>query len=98
MEAGSSPLSDTLRMLRREAETPNFGNQIVVRNLLSSLFVYLMRDWADAISPAANDWFSAVRSPHIARALARMHEAPETCVDTRGTRPGSWFVARCIRS
>jgi len=50
MEAGFSPLSDTLRLLRREAETPNFGNEIVVRNLLSSLFVYFMRDWADAIS------------------------------------------------
>jgi hypothetical protein len=24
-----------------------------------------------------NDWFSAVRSPHVARSLARMHEAPE---------------------
>ena len=77
MEAGFSPLSDTLRLLRREVETPNFGNEIVVRNLLSSLFVYFMRDWADATSPAANDWFSAVRSPHIARALGRMHEAPE---------------------
>jgi cupin len=45
MEPGCSPLSDTLRMLRNEVETPNFGNQIVVRNLLSSLFVYFMRDW-----------------------------------------------------
>src|ERR1700724_1171136 len=77
MEAGFSPLSDTLRMLRRELETPNFGNEIVVRNLLSSLFVYFMRDWAEAVSPAANDWFSAVRSPQIARALASIHEAPE---------------------
>jgi AraC family transcriptional activator of mtrCDE len=77
MEPGSSPLSDTLRMLRNEVETPNFGNQIVVRNLLSSLFVYFIRDWADAASPAAKDWFSAVRSTHTARALARIHEAPE---------------------
>jgi AraC family transcriptional activator of mtrCDE len=77
MEPGCSPLSDTLRMLRNEVKTPNFGNQIVVRNLLSSLFVYFMRDWADAASPAAKDWFSAVRSTHAARALARMHEAPE---------------------
>jgi transcriptional regulator GlxA family with amidase domain len=77
MEAGCSPLSDTLRMLRREVETPNFGNEIVVRNLLSSLFVYFMRDWAEAVSPAANDWFSAVRSPQIARALACMHGAAE---------------------
>jgi AraC-like DNA-binding protein len=49
----------------------------VVRIHLSSLFVYFMCDWAEAVSPAANDWFSAVRSPYIARALARMHEAPE---------------------
>jgi hypothetical protein len=77
MEAGYSPMSDTLRMLRREVETPNFGNEIVVRNHLLSLFVYSMRDWAEAVSPAANDWFSAVRSPYIERALARIHEAPE---------------------
>ncbi|MCX4171580.1 MULTISPECIES: AraC family transcriptional regulator [Paraburkholderia] len=77
MEPGCSPLCDTLRMLRNEVETPNFGNQIVVRNLLSSLFVYFMRDWADAASPATNDWFSALRSPHITRVLARIHEAPE---------------------
>jgi AraC-like DNA-binding protein len=77
MEPGCSPLSDTLRMLRNEVETPNFGNQIVVRNLLSSLFVYFMRDWADAASPAANDWFSALRSPHMTRVLARIHDAPE---------------------
>jgi len=77
MEPGSSPLSDTLRMLRNEVETPNFGNQIVVRNLLSSLFIYVMRAWADAASPSTKDWFSAVRSTHTARALARIHEAPE---------------------
>ena len=76
MEAGFSPLSDTLRLPCRGAETPNFGNEIVVRNLLSSLFVYFMRDWANAISPAANDWFSTVRSPQTARTLGRMHKAP----------------------
>lgn len=77
MEPGGSPLSDTLRMLRNEVETPNFGNHIVVRNLLSSLFVYFIREWADAASPAANDWFSALRSPQMTRVLARIHEAPE---------------------
>lgn len=77
MDPGCSPLSDTLRMLRNEVETPNFGNQIVVRNLLSSLFVYFIRDWAGAASPATNDWFSALRSPHMTRVLARIHEAPE---------------------
>lgn len=76
-EPGSSALGDTLRLLRAEVETPHFGNQIVVRNLLSMLFVYFMRDWAESAAPRANDWFSAVRTPHTARALACMHESPE---------------------
>jgi AraC-like DNA-binding protein len=76
-EPGRSPLCDTLRLLRDEVETANFGNQIVVRNLLSSLFIYFMRDWADAVSSPAANWFSAIRSPHMARVLAQMHEAPD---------------------
>lgn len=74
---GDSALGDTLRMLRSEVEAGNFGNQIVVRNLLSSLFVYFMRKWVEDASPDGNNWFAAVRSPHMARALARIHEAPE---------------------
>jgi len=58
------------------AETRNFHNQIVVRNLLSSLFIYFMRAWADSASPATKDWFSAVRSTNTARALARIHTPP----------------------
>jgi AraC-like DNA-binding protein len=81
LRAGTKPehsaLSDTLRMLRNEVETPNFGNHIVVRNLLSSLFVFLMREWADAASPGDSDWFSALRSAQMTRVLARIHEAPE---------------------
>jgi AraC-like DNA-binding protein len=71
-----SAVSDTLHLLRAEVETTNFGNQIVVRNLLSALFVYFMRDWAETAS-MRGDWFSTVRAPHTARVLARMHEAPE---------------------
>ena len=71
-----SALTDTLRLLRAEVETTNFCNQIVVRSLISALFVYFMRNWAETAA-AHGDWFSAVRAPHTARALARMHEAPE---------------------
>jgi hypothetical protein len=67
---------DTLRLLRNEVETADFGNQIVVRHLLSTLFVCVLREWADAALPLAGNWFSALRSPHIARALACIHEAP----------------------
>jgi transcriptional regulator GlxA family with amidase domain len=64
-------------MLRVEVETPNFGNEVLVRSLLSSLFVYFMRGWVEAASPDRDDWFSAFRSPQIARVLALIHEAPE---------------------
>ena len=73
---GRTAVGDTLRLLRNEVETADFGDQIVVRHLLSTLFVYVLREWADAASPLAGNWFSALRSPHIARALACIHEAP----------------------
>ena len=76
-EPGCSALSDTLRMLRIEVETPNFGSEVLIRSLLSSLFVYFMREWVEAASPDRDDWFSAFRSPQIARVLALIHEAPE---------------------
>ncbi|MDB5816849.1 MAG: AraC family transcriptional regulator, partial [Rhizobacter sp.] len=53
------------------------GNDIVVRNLLSSLFVYFMRDWAQGQEPGATNWFGAIRTTHTARALACIHDAPE---------------------
>jgi AraC-like DNA-binding protein len=75
-DPGRAAVADILRLLRNEVETADFGNQIVVRHLLSTLFVYVLREWADAASPLAGNWFSALRSPHIARALACIHEAP----------------------
>ena len=77
IEPGRSPLSNTLRMLSDEVEAPNFGNQIVVRNLISSLFVYFVREWSEASSSRAGDWFSALRSPSLAQVLTRMHESPD---------------------
>jgi Cupin len=75
-DPGRAAVADILRLLRNEVETADFGNQIVVRHLLSTLFVYILREWADAASPLAGNWFSALRSPHIAFALACIHEAP----------------------
>ena len=78
IEPGYSPLRNTLRMLSDEVEAPNFGNQIVVRNLISSLFVYFVREWSEASSSTrGGDWFSAMRSPSVAHVLTRMHESPD---------------------
>ena len=35
-----------------------------------------MREWSEVNGPRSGDWFSAVRSPNTARALACIHEAP----------------------
>jgi AraC family transcriptional activator of mtrCDE len=88
--SGRGAVADTLRLLRNEVETADFGNQIVVRHLLSTLFVYVLREWAEAASPRAGNWFAALRSPHIARALACIHETPATdwTLDTLATAAG----------
>ena len=54
-EPGCSALSDILRMLRVEVETPNFGSEVLVRNLLSSLFLFFMREWVESASPHRDD-------------------------------------------
>ncbi|WP_326541774.1 AraC family transcriptional regulator [Pseudorhodoferax sp.] len=75
---GPSPLADTLRLLRQEVEAAGFGSPLVVRSLLALLFVYLMRQWASEHGDGGSaNWFGALRSPAIARALACMHGRPE---------------------
>jgi AraC family transcriptional activator of mtrCDE len=69
-EPGLSPLSDTLRLLRDEVETANFGNQIVVRNLLSSLFIYFMRLGKCCFSPSGQLVFGCSFAAYGARSRA----------------------------
>jgi AraC-like DNA-binding protein len=76
-EHSDSPISKMLTLLRTEVESQHFGNDIIVRNLLSSLFVYFMRDWALTEAPGASNWFGAIRTSHTARALACIHDSPE---------------------
>jgi AraC-like DNA-binding protein len=76
-EHSESAIAQMLGLLREEVESQDFGNDIIVRNLLSTLFVYFMRDWAGTEEAGAPNWFSAIRTTHTARALACIHDAPE---------------------
>jgi AraC family transcriptional activator of mtrCDE len=76
-DGSESPIAKMLALLRTEVDSQGFGNDIIVRNLLSSLFVYFMRDWALGQEPGAANWFGAIRTTHTARALACIHDAPE---------------------
>ena len=77
-DSGGIPtvISETLKQLRVEVEDMKIGGQIVIRHLLSTLFIYVLREWSENESAEAGNWFSAMQSPHVARALACIHEKP----------------------
>lgn len=71
-----SQVAATLNQLRNELEYSGLGSQIIVRHLLSTLFIYILREWADTAPAKMGSWFFAMQSPHVARALACIHEHP----------------------
>lgn len=72
-----SVISETLNQLRVEVENIKLGSQMVIRHLLSTLFIYVLREWSENGTAEAGSWFSAMQSRHIARALACIHEKPD---------------------
>jgi AraC-like DNA-binding protein/quercetin dioxygenase-like cupin family protein len=71
-----SPIVETLKQLRNEVESARLGGKMIVRNLLSTLFVYVLREWSETAPAGAGTWFAAMQNPHIAKALAGIHESP----------------------
>lgn len=67
----------TLEQLRAELESRQPGSKVVIRHLLSTLFIYVLREWSERPTPEFHNWFSAMQSPHIATALACIHERPD---------------------
>jgi AraC-like DNA-binding protein len=80
LRAGSGDLPpsiiETLKQIHAEVEHAKLGSQVVIRYLLSTLFVYVLREWSENATVEAGTWFAAMQSPHIARALACIHEKP----------------------
>lgn len=72
----ASPINETLQQLRNEVESARLGGKIIVRNLLSTLFVYMLREWSETAPAESGTWFAAMQSPHIAKALAGIHKNP----------------------
>jgi hypothetical protein len=97
MEPGCSPLSDTLRLLRNEVETPNFGNQIVVRPAIVLVRLFHARLGRRCFSRSKRLVFCCAFDTHRAGSCAHAR-GTRTCVDTKGSRPSSWFVACRFRA
>jgi AraC-like DNA-binding protein len=74
--SGNTPIAETLQQLAAEVKNRGFASKVVVRHLLSTLFVYILREWAVAKPAETGSWFSALQNPNIARALAKIHDSP----------------------
>jgi AraC family transcriptional activator of mtrCDE len=74
--AEGSQVAATLSQLRNEVEHSGLGSQLIVRHLLATLFIYILREWVETTPAKMGSWFFAMQSPHVARALACIHEHP----------------------
>ncbi|WP_397453134.1 AraC family transcriptional regulator [Pseudomonas sp. NA-150] len=72
----STPIAELLKQLRTEVESSKMGSKMIIRNLLSALFIYVLRQWSETETAEAGTWFAAMQSLHIARALSCIHQHP----------------------
>lgn len=72
----NAPFADTLRQLCNEVENATMGSEIVVRHLLSTLFIYVLRQWSEDQPILAGTWFSSLQNQHVAKALECIHKSP----------------------
>lgn len=69
----SGAFQAVLRLLAREAESIQPGGEAVMTSLADVLVVQVLRSWLRTSDPSATGWLSALRDPHVGRALGRMH-------------------------
>ncbi|MFK3971819.1 AraC family transcriptional regulator [Pseudomonas sp. NPDC087358] len=78
VNGSNSPFAETLRQLCIEVENVKMGSDTVVRHLLSTLFIYVLRQWSQSQHTQAGTWFSSLQNQHVAKALACIHNFPTT--------------------
>jgi AraC-like DNA-binding protein len=76
-KAGRVPewLDATLKVLAAESRSTSPGRETIVARLIDILFVQVLRTWL-AEQPPGGSWLRALKDPHIAAALAAIHEQP----------------------
>jgi AraC-like DNA-binding protein len=75
-DGSNAPFAQTLQQLCDEVESAGMGSEIVVRHLLSTLFVYVLRQWSELHPTLAQNWFSSLQNQHVAKALECIHKDP----------------------
>lgn len=66
----------TLQLLLQELTLAGQAGDAVLSRLVDVLLIYLLRAWSRTGSAGDHGWLSALGDPHLACALARVHEQP----------------------
>ena len=71
----SVPIAENLKQLREELRRSEFGSQHMIRHLLSTIFIYILREWEKLRDESVNA-LSLAQRRQVAIALACIHERP----------------------
>ncbi len=73
----SDVVETLVALIAQEVDQPAAGSDTVVARLTDALVVYVLRDYIERLTEGAGGWLAALRDPHIAEALAKVHRHPE---------------------
>lgn len=68
-------LSPCLRLLLQELQEETAGRAAVVKLLLQTFFMYVLRHWLRSQAPNSG-WLGLIKDPRLARAVQALHQAP----------------------
>jgi AraC family transcriptional regulator, alkane utilization regulator len=86
-QESSTWLATTLKFTVNEALAARPGNAAMLGRLTELMFVEIIREYMQQLSPNEQGWLAALRDPHVGKALRVMHENPMR----------QWTVARLAR-
>ena len=72
----STWLATTLKFTVNEALAARPGNAAMLGRLTELMFVEIIREYMQQLSPRKRGWLAALRDPHVGKALRLLHENP----------------------
>jgi AraC-like DNA-binding protein len=75
-QESSSWLATTLRLTINEALAARPGNVAMLGRLTELMFVEIIREYMQQLSPRQRSWLAALEDPYVGKALRLLHESP----------------------
>jgi AraC family transcriptional regulator, alkane utilization regulator len=75
-QESSTWLATTLKFTVNEAVAARPGNSAMLGRLTELMFVEIIREYMQQLSPNQQGWLAALRDPHVGKALRLIHENP----------------------